>query len=92
MFISIYTYIQQPTHLFAQLKCIHTIFFSFMNVHHSMSQRQVMFSLPVFIVAEVVFSLYFTGEVIVGYMSYTSTMKLDNGMASTQTTFSSGGV
>lgn len=35
----------------------------------------VMFSSPVFIVAEVVFSVYFTAEVIVRYMLYTSTMK-----------------
>jgi hypothetical protein len=38
-----------------------------------------MFSSPVFIVAEVVFSVYFTAEVIVRYMLYTSTMKLSAG-------------
>mmetsp|Transcript_69840 Transcript_69840/g.114464 ORF Transcript_69840/g.114464 Transcript_69840/m.114464 type:complete len:601 (+) Transcript_69840:27-1829(+) len=35
----------------------------------------VMFSSPIFIVAEVIFSLYFTAEVIIRYMSYVSTMK-----------------
>lgn len=68
----IYRYIQklkQTTNLFAHLRRFHI---------HRVS-RQVMFSSPIFIVAEVVFSVYFTAEVIVRYMIYTSTMKLGAG-------------